>query len=344
MRFSQQLFSDEAQKFPFQNIISLVFPNQKEIQDTPAILSVDTERKPLTFKTLYSFLIKVNLEESFGIQKEDRVCVVLPNGPELAVSFLLFTSQCVFAPLNPTLSKEDFMFEFKDLKAKAIVVQKSFNSSLFQTMEEISKELNLQLINLIPDSHTCGLFSLESLTLKSQNEFPNNSNPGIFLNRTDVCLVLHTSGTTSKPKIVPLTHENLCVAAICIGSTLQLTSTDVGLNMMPLFHLHGIVVNILVSLLSEIPVLCVASFDAKGFYNWIVQFNITWYSAVPSMHQSILQFSKQPNFKLPSHKLSLIRNCSAALLPTVADELEKLFQCKALPTVKTFYFSSANSK
>ena len=91
--------------------------------------------------------------------------------------------------------------------------------------------------------------------------------------RNDLCLVLHTSGTTNKPKIVPLTHANVASGSLCIASTLQLRADDdrkkpedVNLNVMPLFHIHGISINVLASLLSGTTVVASPGFDPESFF------------------------------------------------------------------------------
>lgn len=150
--------------------------------------------------------------------------------------------------------------------------------------------------------------------------------------REDIALVLHTSGTTRKPKIVPLTHANVCVGAQCIASTLQLDHGDVCLNIMPLFHIHGQVINVLASLVSGAAVLATPGFGfgVDSVFEWLAMEDAperapTWYSAVPTMHMAILEHGRQLAPKTIRHRLRLIRNCSAALVPTVGRGLETVF-------------------
>ena len=106
-----------------------------------------------------------------------------------------------------------------------------------------------------------------------------------WLGRNDTCLLLHTSGTTLKPKLVPITHRYLGTAALCIRSTLQLKSSDVGMNVMPLHHLHGIMVNVLVSAVSGAAVVCTEGWsDAAAFFHHCQKHRATWYSAVRQLH------------------------------------------------------------
>ena len=160
--------------------------------------------------------------------------------------------------------------------------------------------------------------------------------------RDDLCLVLHTSGTTNKPKIVPLTHANIATGSLCIASTLQLKESDernkpddVNLNVMPLFHIHGISINVLASLLSGTSVVASPGFDPDTFFSWAYQCKASWYSAVPTMHLRVLQKAEEHytnTNSYPQHELVLLRNCSAALLPSVGSRLQEALNLKVMPT------------
>eukprot|EP00729_Bicosta_minor_P004036 gene4036-6101_t len=152
----------------------------------------------------------------------------------------------------------------------------------------------------------------------------------------DVCLVLHTSGTTLKPKIVPLTQRNLCAAATSIASTLHLTGADVALNVMPLYHLHGIMVNLLVPAISGGAVVCSTGWsDAASFFDLAQRNNASWYSAVPTMHLAITQHAERSLMRIgeyPKHSLKFARNCSAALAESLAVRLECALGVVAIPS------------
>ena len=194
---------------------------------------------------------------------------------------------------------------------------------------KVAEEHGLPVLELTPDPTEAGIFSLEWLARPL-------AVPGerIWGRRQDVCLVLHTSGTTNKPKIVPLTHENLCAGAQCISSTLQLRRDEICLNMMPLFHIHGLSINVLASLIAGATVIATPGFDPQSFFEWIDLLSPSWYSAVPTMHQKLLAIaeSRVERGEPLRHSLRLIRNCSAALLPSVAERMRSVFQCTVMPT------------
>ena len=105
---------------------------------------------------------------------------------------------------------------------------------------------------------------------------------------SDVALVLHTSGTTSRPKIVPLSHANVCASARNVSRTLDLGPDDRGLVIMPLFHIHGLIAGVLAPLLAGGSIFCPPSFNALRFFAWMAEARPTWHTAVPTMHQAIL--------------------------------------------------------
>ncbi|MDJ1172320.1 condensation domain-containing protein [Roseofilum sp. BLCC_M154] len=320
--------------------------------DRPAILAVDG-RKPLTHAALKAFIQSppdnANLSH-LGISITDRVCAAMPNGPEAAVAFLSLAQHCVFAPISPSLTEKQVLFELEDLSAVALVLQRSeANNSSNAKLKACAESLGVRVIELIPDASVCGVFTLSEVTAnqeaggkrkKLENKGENKPT------RDHVALVLHTSGTTRKPKTVPLTHGNLTAGSLTISRTIALTPEDTCINIMPLFHIHGLSVNILASLLAGASVLCTPGLygtenGVADFFRWLQpgaggnHQNVTWYSAVPTMHQAILEYAEQAIAETgtpPNHSLRLIRNCSAALLPAIAERMAKAFNCEILPT------------
>jgi acyl-CoA synthetase (AMP-forming)/AMP-acid ligase II len=155
---------------------------------------------------------------------------------------------------------------------------------------------------------------------------------------SDEALVLHTSGTTARPKIVPLTGANLAASARHIGATLRLGAGDVCLNIMPMFHIHGLIGATLSSLAAGAAVACTTGFNAIRFLSQAEEVGATWYSAVPTMHQAILQRSEREKERARALKLRLIRSSSASLPPQVMASLEDLFGC---PVVESYGMTEA---
>ena len=154
----------------------------------------------------------------------------------------------------------------------------------------------------------------------------------------DVALVLHTSGTTSRPKIVPLRHVNVTASAHHICHCLSLGHDDVCLNIMPLFHIHGLVGAVLSSLAAGGTVVCTPGFNAFRFFPWFAEARPTWYSAVPTMHQMLLPIAARQRETIASGRLRFIRSSSAPLLPQTMLDLETAF---GVPVVESYGITEA---
>ena len=217
---------------------------------------------------------------SFGVGRNDRVAIVLPNSPEMAASFLTVACSATTAPLNPAYGREEFDFYLADLSAKALIVQAGDETPAI----EAAQAANVPILRLIPDEN--GPVGSFSLLAESATEFASPASGG-FAAPADIALVLHTSGTTSRPKIVPLSHENVTASASNIGATLALTPQDRCLNIMPLFHIHGLIAAVLSSVAAGGSVWCAPGFNALRAFAWMEESKPTWYTAVPTMHQAI---------------------------------------------------------
>jgi acyl-CoA synthetase (AMP-forming)/AMP-acid ligase II/acyl carrier protein len=155
----------------------------------------------------------------------------------------------------------------------------------------------------------------------------------------DIALILHTSGTTSRPKMVPLTHANLGVSAGNVCAAIGLRQDDRCLNVMPLFHIHGLVAVLLASLVSGGSVICTPGFYATEFFGWMDSLRPTWYSAVPTMHQAILARAGQNLPVIRRTRLRLIRSSSSPLPPQVMAETERVFN---VPVIEAYGMTEAS--
>src|SRR3954466_14077983 len=184
------------------------------------------ERQALTHGDLRALCKRtVDSLNAMGIGRGDRVAMVLPNGPEMAASFIAIACGATTAPLNPAYRDEEFEFYLTDLKAKALVVLKGWETPA----RAVAQRLGVPVVELVP-GEAAGAFTLSGGS-KGAAAQPGQAGPD------DVALVLHTSGTTARPKIVPLTHTNVTASAGNIARTLRLGQDDACLNVMPLFHI-----------------------------------------------------------------------------------------------------------
>jgi acyl-CoA synthetase (AMP-forming)/AMP-acid ligase II len=154
----------------------------------------------------------------------------------------------------------------------------------------------------------------------------------------DIALVLHTSGTTSRPKIVPLSQQNICATARNVARTVRFTAADRGLNVMPLFHIHGLMAGLLAPLSAGSFVFCSPGFNALRFFAWMAECRPTWYTAVPTMHQAILARARQNAEIIEANPLRFVRSSSSSLPPQVIAELEATFRA---PVIEAYGMTEA---
>jgi amino acid adenylation domain-containing protein len=263
-----------------------------------------------------------------GISRGARVAVVLPNGPEMAACFLAVTMGASCAPLNPTYRRSEFEFYLSDLAPHALIVQDGVDS----TAIEVAESRGIRVIWLKPSTEQeAGIFSLDF-------GGPITTTAPVFGEDGDEALVLHTSGTTARPKMVPLTQANLSASAASIAASLGLTASDRCLNVMPLFHIHGLVGALLATIASGGSVVCTPGFQAPRFLEWCEEFAPTWYTAVPTMHQAVLARARHEGSPRTNFGLRFIRSCSAALAPNLMTEMEQTFQ---VPVIEAYGMTEA---
>lgn len=294
--------------------------------NAPALLAVD--RAPLSYAALHHHLCRtVASLNGLGVGRNDRVAIVLPNGPEMAMAFLAVAACATSAPLNPAYRAAEFDFYLNDLNAKAVIVGVNMDSPV----REVAATQRIPLIELLPDPTTAGLF-----TLVGEQPVPSLSTG--FATADDVALILHTSGTTARPKMVPLTQRNLLRSAYNIGTTLALSPADRCLNVMPLFHIHGLMAALLSSLAAGGSVVCTPGFDATHFFSWLRALNPTWYTAVPTMHQAILARAAVDGISTADVRLRFVRSSSSSLPRTVMAALEETFDA---PVIEAYGMTEA---
>lgn len=295
------------------------------------------ERPGLTYRELRSCIRRTAEELArMGIRRGDCVAMVIPNGPEMATAFLTVTAEAgaSAAPLNPAYRKAEFEFYLADLKPRAILIDSSLTAADAPAMEA-AQSLGIPVIRLDPDRQgAAGAFTLEPLA-----PLPEHTplTEGITINAPS--LFLHTSGTTSRPKLVPLSQNNLCVSAANMIRTLGLTSADQTLNIMPLFHIHGLMASVMASLGSGGGVFCTPGFNAHRFFRWLETSEATWYTAVPSMHQAILSRAGHNRDAIRGSRLRFVRSCSSTLPMSVWTELEQVF---AVPVINSYGMTEAS--
>ena len=266
---------------------------------------------------------------ALGAGRNDRVAIVLANGPEMAACFLGAACGVTTAPLNPAYRADEFEFYLSDLKARLLVVEHDSTSAAI----EVAQRLGVRIVDLHP-GEAAGDFTLRARggEAAAPPAHPGPAEPD------DIAMVLHTSGTTSRPKIVPLSQRNLCASAGNIARTLGFTPADRGLNVMPLFHIHGLIAGVLSPVSAGSAVFCTPGFNALRFYAWMDEAAPTWYTAVPTMHQAIVSRASKNLEVIRRHPLRFIRSSSSSIPPQVIRELEEVF---GAPLIESYGMTEA---
>jgi acyl-CoA synthetase (AMP-forming)/AMP-acid ligase II len=285
--------------------------------DHPAVI-LPEEKAATSYRSLAEQVdaLAATLRQS-GLEPGEAVAVVLPNGLEYLAAFLAVPrARLTAAPLNPAYKAEEFRFYLEDAEVRAVIAPPGDHP-----VRHVAGELGLPVWTAGRD--TRGRAKLEGDELRTAG--------GVSLEAPrpdDVALFLHTSGTTSRPKGVPLTHANLMASARNIAAHYCLTPADTSLVVMPLFHVHGLIGATLATFCSGGSVVVPARFSAAAFWPASAAHRATWYSAVPTIHQVLL--SRADADAAPAGDLRFIRSCSSALAPATLAQLESRFGAPVL--------------
>ncbi len=301
----------------------------RRAERTPSALAIHSvDRPPLSFAGLMAHMGGVaSALADRGLGRGDAVAVIVPTGPDMATAFLSVAGAAVCAPLNPAYGRAELEFYLDDLSAKALLIATDLDSPA----RDVARARGIGIMELAPAAgETAGRFTVDGL-LPAAAEVREPS-------PDDVALALHTSGTTSRPKMVPLAHANLAASAGHIGRALALSPADRCLNVMPLFHIHGLIGATLSSLAAGASVACPPGFQAPRFFDWIAEFAPTWYTAVPTMHQAILDRAGEHADIIARSRLRFIRSSSSALPRPTLLELERTF---GVPVVEAYGMTEA---
>ncbi|KAI9204256.1 uncharacterized protein BJ171DRAFT_459609 [Polychytrium aggregatum] len=297
----------------------------------PAVASTDS-RSLLTHSALKSFIMGCPIGP-IKPKPNLRVGIALPDSPELAVCLITLMTYCTAVPLSVSLTAEEFEVELKSLKAKCMILPDPVVNRL--------EGLGIPVFLLTPDSLTAGLFSIQSCRQRQEPPKDNRRSRAYSMRHEysapeDEAMLLRTSGTSGNKKTVPYTLRTLLVGAMCVARSWGLKEGEVNLNMMPMYHVGGIVRNCLAVILSRSCVIMTKGFDPVVFWDIMENSQVTptWYFAVPTMHHAILQEGRQrfTGAKKVPTSIRMICNAGGGLLPSLAVELREYFGCTVLPS------------
>ncbi|ODV90502.1 hypothetical protein CANCADRAFT_107068 [Tortispora caseinolytica NRRL Y-17796] len=275
------------------------------------------------------------------LQPQDAISISLPNGLEIAIAFIAVASaRYISAPLNPAYKVAENEFYISDLGSKLLLIPAgaiAADSAAVQAarshnckVAEVKWEDGAFFINF-----GSGFESVDPLNVQADADGIVRPMVDEAPRFDDVALVLHTSGTTGRPKAVPLTQRNLTASTRNIAGTYNLSKSDTGYLVMPLFHVHGLMCALLGPLSTGGTVVIPPKFSATAFWSDFVKYGANWYTAVPTMHQILLK-GALPD-PLPS--IRFIRSCSSSLAPSTLRELEAKLKA---PVIEAYAMTEAS--
>ena len=290
-----------------------------------AVALTAPDRPAMTYAALRRHVDSVGRQlAGNGLGPSDRVAIVLPNGPEMASAFMAVAAYMSAAPLNPAYKESEYAFYLEDLAPKLVIVEAGSENPV----RAAASALSIPVVEaVVGDNDPAGAFRRFEAEADATPAGANNE-----------ALVLHTSGTTSRPKVVPLMQRNIMASARNIAASLELTDSDHCLNIMPLFHIHGLIAVLATSMSKGASVCCTGGFNALKFLDQARDEKISWYSGVPTMHQAILLRAKRQADAAKGLGLRLIRSSSASLPPAVFEELNDVFEC---PVIEAYGMTEA---
>jgi acyl-CoA synthetase (AMP-forming)/AMP-acid ligase II/acyl carrier protein len=330
-RLQDQPVDEKAARRIFLNIGDLVAHYGRVAYDRDAIVGFG--QNPLSYGALR---VEVNDAvrglRSLGVRRGDRVAVALTDGPETAVAIIAVAAAAVCVPLNPDFTAEEWRRYFEDLQPAVLLTRMDIDSA----SRSVAHSLTIPVIDLFPrpgkGSGAFGLRGSGTGRAVSSEVVPTAD---------DDAFILLSSGTTARPKMVPLTHAAVCQSAYNAGAVLQLGPSDRLLGVLPLFHAHGLISGLLTALAAGSSVVCTPGFDPAAFFGWLTEFRPTWYTAVPAIHRVVLSHAASHKDGLRGSSLRIIRSASASLPPAVLRELESLF---GVPVIETYGMTEAASQ
>jgi acyl-CoA synthetase (AMP-forming)/AMP-acid ligase II len=286
---------------------------------------------PLTYRELRMQIDYVVKElNAHGFHRNDRIAIIMPSGPEVAVGIISVMAGFTAVPLNPQNKEREYADIFSQLGIKALILQKERQTAA--TMA--AKEQNLPVIELVPESSKAGKFGLMPAGI-------HETKKAVFATPADIAYVLLTSGTTALSKIVPVTQKQNAISRrrMCIAS--GMTPADRYLHMVPYYHGMGLGNALLVPLIAGATIICTRDFIPSDIIGILKEYRPTIYSAGPALHAGILrEMKKRPKDEFTSNSLRYIRTGTGVLPSHVRQELESLLN---VPVIEAYGMSEAGS-
>jgi acyl-CoA synthetase (AMP-forming)/AMP-acid ligase II len=286
----------------------------------PALVAPETGTV-LSYGDLHGAVDRVARElAGIGITPGDAVAMSFLNGPEMVIGFLaIIATGAAAAPLNPAYTADEFRGYLVDLRPRAMIL----HGGAGEAARGVCQELGVQVLHAAESPHAL------TLGARADGALPHRDPDAL-------ALLLHTSGTTSRPKVVPLRQRHLASSARAVAATYALGPDDVSHCVMPLFHVHGLVASTLATLSNGGTVLLPPRFSASAFWGDTVAYGATWYSAVPTIHGVLT--ARAADEPVPDHRLRFGRSCSSPLPSPLQTQAEERLR---IPVIQAYGMTEA---
>ncbi|MGB8932364.1 MAG: AMP-binding protein [Anaeromyxobacteraceae bacterium] len=260
-----------------------------------------------------------------GLAPGDRAALLLSNGPNLVVALLAVMSSGASAvPLHPRLAPDELDALVADAAPSLLISDERHRDVVPAATRErlaLLREPRLEPGNPLLAAPVTGHDA-------SQTWRPAASGPP--------ALILFTSGTTGRPKGVPLGQGHLLENARQVSLAHALAPGDVALCVLPIFHVNGLVVTMLAPLLSGGTVVMPCRFEPDRFWALVAAHSVTWFSGVPTVLSALL--ARPGPSPAVLRALRFARSASAPLPVAVKREFEARF---GVPVVESLGMSEA---
>ncbi|ETS05133.1 hypothetical protein M419DRAFT_71530 [Trichoderma reesei RUT C-30] len=279
----------------------------------------------ITHNGLRNFVDSFHLPTN-GSARKPVVAIALPNGPLLAATCIAVTTYYTSAPINPAAGAEQFRADVQQAGAQFILTT-SDDCERLGLRDPWVAAAGIEVFLMRWDNRDeIDVRDLGGSPLPLQRQKPNYNGPD------DFGLILFTSGTSGTKKVVPLTVHSIIAGISFVVDSWGLSASDICLNMMPLYHVGGLVRNIFAPIFSGGSTVCCPAFDPSLFWDVVQEVPVTWYYASPSMHSVILAAASERQDALQQNCIRLACNAAGGLLPSLACRLRDTFSCTVLPS------------
>lgn len=237
-----------------------------------------------------------------------RLLCLLPDHPS-TLPFQLAASSTVYtAVINPASSIPEIAQLVRETKATAVVTQSSS-----QEIETLIEQMDLGHVEVIPDYES----HIADFNLQLRRSYSGSTNES-----NEPSLILTTSGSSGKPKVVPIANSALLASAQNIIHALELDADDINIHMLPMFHMGAVLDLFIVPLISGGTVHLAHPISTENLVRAIKSANPTWVQAVPTMLKALLRSCEDDELRELGRTLRFIRSVSAGLAPAVQTEIE----------------------